>query len=204
MNIKQMLLSFVPWIAFSVLAQRGGAQGATAACLVATALAILFTVRNSKTSSVKLIDLTGIATFGVMTAVAAVGDTATDANVIDFGRGASALVLGAVMLISVAFVPFTEQYARESVPREYWGSPVFRAVNRRISAIWAAAILAMGFGHLIAGHLDPNSAPQAGSRPIDLLFNWVLPVLLVLGAMQLTNKAVAASPSASSRAAVAR
>src|SRR5580698_3551471 len=104
MNTKHLILSFVPWIAFTVLANRAGAQGATAACLVATALAVFFTVKNSKTSSVKLIDLTGIATFGVMTAVAAVGNATTDANVVDFGRGAAALVLGAIMLISVAFV----------------------------------------------------------------------------------------------------
>src|ERR1700761_3455428 len=114
MNTKQMFISFVPWNAFTVLANRTGTQGAAAACLVATALAIFFFVKNSKTGSVKLIDITGIATFGVMTAVAVVGNTATDAHVVDYGRGISALALGAVMLLSVAFMPFSEQYARET------------------------------------------------------------------------------------------
>lgn len=205
MNTKQLILSFVPWIAFTVLANRTGAEGATVACLVAAALSIYFTVKNSKTSSVKIIDLTGIATFGVMTVLSVVGNAATDAHIIDFGRGGAALVLGAVMLISVAFVPFTEQYARESTPREYWHSPVFRAVNRRISAVWAVAILAMGIGHLIAGQIDPSSVPQAGGRPVDLFFNWVLPVALVFGAMSLTKSIVAkASSDAPAQASMAR
>ena len=59
MNTKQMFLSFVPWIAFTVLANRTGTQGAIAACLVATALAIIFFVKNSNTGSVKVIDITG-------------------------------------------------------------------------------------------------------------------------------------------------
>ena len=132
-----------------------------------------------------------------MTAVAALGNTATDANVIDFGRGGAALVLGAVMLdLGRCSCRSPSSTPASPLPREYWHSPVFRAVNRRISAVWAFAVLAMGVGHLIAGHLDPGSAPQAGSRPVDLFFNWVMPVLLVIGATNLTKSIVANASSA--------
>jgi hypothetical protein len=34
---------------------------------------------------------------------------------------------------------FTEQFARESAPKEYWGSPTFKKINRVLSAGWGAA-----------------------------------------------------------------
>jgi hypothetical protein len=197
-NTKNLFISFLPWVAFTVLATRHGAHGAVAACVVATALSIWFAVRDSRasrTGRVKLIDATGIATFGVMTLIAALGSPSVQDHVIDFGRGGATFVLGVVMLGSVLFVPFTEQYARDSVPQEYWHSPVFRAVNRRISAAWGAAVLVMAIGHVAAGAIDPASAPTSGARPIDLLFNWVIPVLLVLWAIKYTKKVSAATGS---------
>jgi hypothetical protein len=200
-NTKNFFLSFLPWVAFSVLATRHGAHGAVAACLVATGLSIWFAVKDSRASRsgrIKLIDATGIATFGVMTVIAALGNTSMQNHVIDFGRGGATFVLGAVMLGSVFFVPFTEQYARETVPQEYWHSPVFRSVNRRISAAWGAAVLVMAGGHLLAGGIDPASAPKSGARPIDLVFNWVIPVLLVLWAINYTKKVSADAGSTAS------
>jgi hypothetical protein len=205
-NTKNFFLSFLPWVAFSVLATRHGAHGAVAACLVATGLSIWFAVKDSRGSQsgrIKLIDATGIATFGIMTVVAALGSTTMQNHVIDFGRGGATFVLGAVMLGSVLFVPFTEQYARESVPQEYWQSPVFRSVNRRISAAWGAAVLMMAAGHLLAGAIDPASAPKSGARPIDLLCNWVIPVLLVLWAINYTKKVSAAADSTASNSSAA-
>jgi hypothetical protein len=195
MSAKKMFLSFLPWIAFSVLANRHGNNGATTACLVSVGLALLLAIKQSKNSSLKIIDVTGIVIFGAMTVVAAIGGAAVENRVIDFGLGGASILLGVVMLASTLFVPFTEQYARESVPREYWKSPVFRAVNRRISAVWGVAVLVMGVGPLIAGHFDPASAPKAGARPLDLIFNWVVPVLLILWAMNYTKKASAAAGS---------
>jgi hypothetical protein len=71
--------------------------------------------------------------------------------VADYGRGSAALALAAVMLVSSFTVPFTVQYARESVPQEYWHTPTFRAVNRKISLLRAGALAVIGAGHLLAG-----------------------------------------------------
>ncbi|MCW2525449.1 MAG: putative rane protein [Pseudonocardiales bacterium] len=193
MNSKKMFMSFIPWLVFSVIVQRHGTNAAGIAALAAAMLGAWFAVKDK--GSLKIIDATGIAVFGAMAAVAFVGGTSVDANVADFGRGGASIVLALVMLGSVLIVPFTEQYARESVPREYWNSPTFHAVNRRISAVWGAAVLVMGLGHLLAGHLDPASAPVSGARPIDLLLNWGLPVVLVLLATEYTKKTAAAGPA---------
>ena len=64
-------------------------------------------------------------------------------HIVDYGRGVCALILAVIMLGSLLVVPFTEQYAREQVPPAYWHSPVFRVLNRRISAAFGLAVLVM-------------------------------------------------------------
>jgi hypothetical protein len=44
------------------------------------------------------------------------------------------LILGLIILILVPFIPFTEQFARESVPRSRWTSPTFEKINLGLSA----------------------------------------------------------------------
>lgn len=50
----------------------------------------------------------------------------------------------------------------------------------------------MGAGHLLAGHLDPATAPTSGARPVDLLLNWVVPIVLVLAALRYTTNVTTA------------
>lgn len=50
----------------------------------------------------------------------------------------------AIVLVSLAIGnPFTMQYAREQVPKEYWDRPQFLAANRVITAAWAGAFAVM-------------------------------------------------------------
>jgi hypothetical protein len=116
-----------------------------------------------------------------------VGTEAIRSDVANYGRGGSTLVLALVMLGSVLLLPFTEQYARESVPRQYWGSPVFRSVNRRISAAWGLAVTVIGAGHLLAGDLQ---AGGHSSLVVKLVLNWVVPAGLALAAMTYTKHVV--------------
>ena len=191
MNPAKMFLSLIPWLLFSVMIERHGEHSAGFAALVAAALALWFAMKDSRQGGFKIIDIAGVLTFGALAAVCfAGGDGVTD-WVADYGRGTASFALAAVMLLSAVTVPFTEQYARESVPREYWHSPVFRAVNRRISLVWGAVVALMAVGHLIAGAVDPATSPNSGSRPVDLLLNWIVPIGLILFAIAFTKKASA-------------
>jgi len=97
-----------------------------------------------------------------------------------YGRGVVTLVLAAVIAASLAWRPFTEQYARGSVVKEYWDSPKFHAVNRRITAAWAGTVAVMGVGHLVSGALTVNAgAYPAVVIPANVLLNWVIPGALV-------------------------
>jgi hypothetical protein len=186
MNSKKMIFSLVPWVAFSLVVNKGGSGAVGFAALGAAVLALFFTLRTAKHEKAKVIDLAAIVTFAVIAGLAFTGSSALKDNLAEYGRGGSALVLAVVMLGSLLFVPFTEQYARESVPQEYWGSPVFRAVNRKISAIWGLAILAMSGSHLVSGYIE---ATGTLGRRENLVLNWVIPILLVLGAIKFTNSA---------------
>lgn len=110
-----------------------------------------------------------------------------DQLLVDFGRGGAALVLAAVMGVSALAVPFTEQYARRTVDSQYWGSPEFRAVNKKISLLWAGVILVMAICHLVAGALAA-SAVLPGHRPDNFLLNWALPMVLIMWAVKKTRE----------------
>ena len=75
--------------------------------------------------------------------------------------------------------PFTEQYARESVPRELWSSPQFKQINRQLTTMWGLVFAAMVPAHVIAGAIDTHRA--------NLIFNWVVPIVLVTWAVKRTN-----------------
>lgn len=182
-----MFVALVPWLLFSVLTHRLGAGAAGYAALVAAVLSAWLAARpQSRRTGIKIVDVSGITTFTVLAVVAFVAGPSAQAWIADFGRAAAAYVLAVVMLVSAATVPFTEQYARATVPRELWASPEFRAVNRKVSAAWGLAILVMATGHAVAGVVDPTTAPDPGGRPVELVLNWLLPLALVWAAIRYT------------------
>ncbi len=186
-----MIVSFTPWVLFGVIVKWAGPDHAAIAALVAFAVAAVLLVKNSWHSQVKIIDAAGAATFGILAVVGFTGGIPADNWIADFGRGAVTLLLAAIMLVSAATVPFTEQYARESVPRQYWGSPVFRATNRKISAMWGAVIAIAGGAHLAAGALAPvtDSGHAGQSSPVvNVLLNWVVPIALIMFATKQTQR----------------
>ncbi|MBN9111982.1 MAG: hypothetical protein J0I34_24765 [Pseudonocardia sp.] len=199
MSAKSILIGFLPWIAFSMISTRVGPGAVGMAALIALVVAAILVARSvARGQSPKLLELTGMVTFAAM-GVWALVDPASDAFLAFYGRGVAALVLAAVIVATLASRPFTEQYARESVPQEYWDSPRFHEVNRRISAAWAGTVAVMGVGHLIAGALAQNAAEYSGylaSRPGDLILNWLIPGLLVLLTVRYTRRVTGADAPA--------
>jgi hypothetical protein len=197
-SAKSILIGFLPWIVFSLVATRVGPGAVGAAALLALVVAVVLTVRSARRGEPpKLLELTGIGVFAVMGAIAVI-EPASDAVFAFYGRGLAALALAVLVFVTLPFRPFTEQYARASVPRQYWDSPAFHTVNRRISAAWGGTIAVMAVGHLIAGALAANAAESTGyltSRPGDLILNWVIPGLLVVATVRYTQRVVGGEPS---------
>ncbi|MET0865346.1 MAG: hypothetical protein ABWZ98_13515 [Nakamurella sp.] len=202
MTAFRILLSLLPWVVFSLLAQRDGAQATGIAALGAVAVGALLMARN-RSGGVKLVDVTAVLCFGTIFVSAFAGQDGTREWLADYGRAASTLVLAAVLMISAGTVPFTEAYAKEVVPRQQWATPGFRSVNRRVSALWSLVVLLMGIGHLLVGSIDPVGNDKV--RWADLLLNWLLVVLLVLigvTATRLLTRPAADGPQTSVKRAV--
>jgi hypothetical protein len=183
MKATNLLLGLAPWILFTVIAGHIGAGAVGYAALAACLGSLVLAIRGARATGVNLIDVAGVVTFGVLAVAGLTTSHHVQHLLVDYGRGGAALILATVMLVSVATVPFTEQFARAHVDRRYWGSPVFRAVNRRISLLWAGLIYVMAIGHITSGFLADH-----GENPRNLLLNWVVPVLVVLYGLKQTER----------------
>jgi hypothetical protein len=198
MKSSKMFLSLIPWVLFTLIAGHTGSRFVGWAAVAAALIVVGLTVKgfqdrmpDGHRPSLKIIDEAGIVTFTVMAILAFTGSDSLRRNIVDYGRGACALILAVVMLGSILLVPFTEQYAREQVPRQYWHGPEFKAVNRHISAAFGVAVLAMTVCHFYSGYLESHTGLSTRD---NLILNWILPILFVLAALKYTDRVKGASP----------
>ena len=191
----KVLTGFIPWLVFSLVATREGTGGVTTAALLAFFVALGFLVLSViRGRTPKLLEVTAVVVFAVYGGAGALNPS-VDAFLADYGRSLATLILAVVIFVLLPVVPFTEQYARETVAQQYWHSPVFRSVNRRISAAWGGVIAVMAVGHALAAVItEPETTLP--SRPVDLLFNWVVPALLSWWAVRYTTRVSAAAHDA--------
>ena len=181
-------VAFLPWVLFTLITQHGTLRAAALAALVAAvAIAVPSLSRGAPScwSSARSLAFAGF------TVVAFTADPSTSAWVARYARAIAASLLALISFASLLVTPFTEQYARESVPRQLWGSARFKAINRRLTLLWAWVFVAMIPSHLIAGAID--------TRRANTIFNWVVPVVLVVWAAKRTaavSDSAAVSPEA--------
>ncbi|OKK15988.1 hypothetical protein AMK16_24900 [Streptomyces sp. CB00455] len=164
------LLSLAPWIVFTLAAGNGIAAQWSAALAALVALAAA--VPSIAARRPKLLDAMGIVTFAALSALAFAGGHGAQDFVTDYGRTVATGALAVLILLTLPVMPFTEQYAREEVPRAAWGSPVFKRTNRLFSAAWGGVFALMTLAHLVA-----SAAPH--STGLDVVCNWIVPIVAV-------------------------
>ncbi|WNI20884.1 hypothetical protein [Streptomyces sp. ITFR-16] len=170
-----LLFAFAPWIIFDVIASPSTWEYAALAGLVA---AVVLNLPDMRRGSYKVLEVTGIVFFVVLSLLALFLDRQDLYWVERYAQVLSSGVIAVVALGSLAFVPFTEQYARESTPREVWGRPVFRRVNRVLTLVWGVVFAITAVLGLIAVHTSSGS---------DWL-NWIIPVVLLVLAVRFTER----------------
>jgi len=173
---KGIFIALIPWIVFTVLAAHSTLKLGSVVALVAAVVIALPGIRSGRP---KAIEVGAVITFIGFVVVAFVADSATAHWVSRYARGIAALILAAIAFGSLLFVPFTEQYAREQVPEQYWGSPRFKEVNRKLTTLWGCVFIAMVPFHIIAGAIN--------TKPAMIICNWVIPIGLVLWGVKRTS-----------------
>jgi hypothetical protein len=168
-----MYVALIPWLLFTVIAEHGTLKIASIAALV---IAIGVAIPAIRRGNPKVIEIGAAVAFVGFTIVAFVADASTAHWLERYARALAAGMLALIALGSLLFTPFTEQYARERVPRELWSSPRFKAVNRQLTLLWSGVFCAMVVSHVIAGELDKHWA--------NIFFNWVVPGFLVVSALK--------------------
>jgi hypothetical protein len=163
-----IFIALVPWLIFTVLVQHTSLKlGSLVALVVAAAIAL----PGVRAGRPKMLELGAVVTFIAFAIAAFAVDHHTATDLARYARAIAAAGLAVIAFVSLLFVP-TEQYAREQVPEQFWGSQEFKSVNRRLTAMWGLIFAAMVPFHILAGALD---------RPgTNVLFNWVVSILLVM------------------------
>jgi hypothetical protein len=168
-------IAFIPWVLFTLITQHDTLK---AAAVVALLGAVAIALPGLRAGRPKVLELSAVAAFAGFTVVAFAADVSTAAWLARYARAIAAGLLALIAFGSLLVTPFTEQYARESVPRQYWSSPRFVAVNRKLTLMWACVFTAMVPAHIIAGAID--------TRRANTIFNWVIPIVFIVWAAKQT------------------
>src|SRR5919198_1171655 len=89
----------------------------------------------------KLLDVGTIAFFGLVTLLAIFVDRSGLDWLEKYAQVISSGALAAIAFVSLAFTPFTEEYARDTTPRELWNTTGFKVINRQLTLMWGVVFL---------------------------------------------------------------
>jgi hypothetical protein len=170
-----LILSFLPLIAFSLLARLLPHGDVGAAALTAAVIAVIGAVAVRPVWPPKVLNATSIVLFTVFAVAGFAGSAGTDRWLATWAAAGVALVMGLVILALIPVMPFTEQFARLSTPQAYWSSPTFKQINRVLSGAWGVALLGVGASRVVAVAVNGHTT----RRLPDLLLGLVIPGLIL-------------------------
>ena len=134
-----VVFGFLPFLVFAVLSS---VIGATYALIAGAAVSVALIARGWRNgASFKLLEC---GTFVLFVAVSVYSATAGNSlSIAGVRLCVDGGLLAVVMITMAARRPFTLDYAKEQVAREYWNRPAFIHANYVITAGWAVAFLVM-------------------------------------------------------------
>jgi hypothetical protein len=171
---RSPFVGFVPWIIYWVVADGPSTWMFGALCAVIAALILGVSAGRGRPRLLEVVTIV----FFIAVTVAGMAVGAQDRDWMDtYATTLSAGVLAAMALGSLAFVPFTEQYAPETAPRHDWEKLAFRRTNQVLTLMWAlvfALIAALGYVAIKA----PSTIDWTKA---------VIPIVVIVGAIGMTQ-----------------
>ncbi|MGP4056979.1 hypothetical protein ACTWP6_19515 [Mycobacterium sp. 4D054] len=171
---RSPFVGFVPWIIYWVVADGPSTWMFGAVCAV---IATLIMGMSAGFAGLRLLDVVTVVFFAGVT-IAGLVLGAADRDWMDtYATTLSSGVLAAMALISLAFEPFTAQYAPAGAARGNREALAFRRTNQVLTLMWAlvfALIAVLGF--------------LAATAPSTVhLTKAVIPVVVIIGAVGMTQ-----------------
>jgi hypothetical protein len=171
-----LVLAFLPLIVFSLLTRWLPHRDIGVAALCAAVAALIVMAASRPAWPPKIIVSCSFGLFAVLAILGFILARRDDHWLAVWGGSGVGLVLGLLILLLIPVIPFTEQYARESVPRSQWSSPTFKKVNLVLSAAWGVAIIGIGASRVIAAVIGEHTS----SRLPQILLSLLVPVVIIV------------------------
>jgi hypothetical protein len=190
-----LVIGFSPLIVFSLLTKILPSGDVGVAGLVAAVLALVAMVISRPVWPPKILNSCSLVIFTVLAVLGFSLDKGDKTWLATWPGGGVAIIIGAIILLLVPVIPFTEQYAKDTVPREEWGSPTFKRVNHGLSLAWGASIVVIGVARVLAEAVARHSS---GHHLAQILLGAAVPVIIIVYMLKFTQsypERVAHSPS---------
>jgi hypothetical protein len=176
MKTLTLILAFLPLVVFSLLARFLPHGYIGIAGLAAAVTALIAIVTSHPVWPPKILNACSLVLFALIAVLGFTLGKADDRWLATWGGAGVGIILGTIILVLVPVMPFTEQFARESVPQAYWSSPTFKKINRVLSTAWGVAIFAIGLSRVAAAAVNGHTT----RRLPELLLGLVVPGVIVL------------------------
>jgi hypothetical protein len=171
------LSGFLPWIIFWVVSSPSTWKVAAVGALIA---AVIVSIPDAmRPGGVKILDLGTIGFFAIVSILAIFLDRKDLSWFEDWAQFISSIALAAIAFVSLAFTPFTEQYARDSTPQELWNTLGFKRINRQLTLFWGVIFALTAVSGVIA---------IKGSHSSRDFFTWILPIILIVGGFKVQRR----------------
>jgi hypothetical protein len=171
---RSPFIGFVPWIIYWVVADGPSTWMFGAICAVVSTL--LMGV-SAGFAGLRLLDIVTVVFFAGVTVLGLIIG-AEDRDWMDtYATTLSSGVLAAMALGSLAFEPFTAQYAPPSAPREGWEEAAFRRTNQVLTLMWALVFALIAVLGWVAA-TSPSTVAWTKA---------VIPVVVIVGAVGMTQ-----------------
>jgi hypothetical protein len=171
-----LIIAFTPLIVFSLLSRVLPHGYIGVAGLVAAVAALIAMAISRPVWPPKILTACSLILFTVIAVLGFTLGKNDDRWLATWGGAGIGLVVGLIILALVPIMPFTEQFARESTPKAYWGSPTFKKINLVLSAGWGVAIFAVGVSRVAAAAIDGHTT----RRLPELLLGLAVPVVIIV------------------------
>jgi hypothetical protein len=176
MKSLTLILAFLPLIAFSLLSRFLPHGYIGVAGLVAAVIALIAIAASHPRWPPKILNTCSLVLFALIAVLGFTLGKNDDRWLATWGGAGVGIILGLIILALIPVMPFTEQFARETVPQAAWASPAFKKINRVLSAAWGVAIVGLGVSRVAAAAINGHTT----RRLPELLLGLAVPAAIIL------------------------